>query len=105
MVSAGVPPPVLKPVEETVAVQPTPKPRLSVTWTLPRSACTVPPTTVEPRSELIGVLMDKAPAMTPTLTAQRGSVLPAGQLLPGSAETAALVRTRPPVSGLSIVTE
>ena len=35
MVSAGVPAPVAKPLAETVAVQLAPKPRSSVTWTVP----------------------------------------------------------------------
>jgi hypothetical protein len=40
-----------------------------------------------------------------TVTVQRGSVPPAGQLLPAVAEVTVLVRTPLPVSGLSTVTE
>jgi hypothetical protein len=49
--------------------------------------------------------MVSAPPMTGTATPQGDPVLPAGQVLPGSAEAAALDRTLPPVSGLSTVTE
>jgi hypothetical protein len=52
----------------------------------------------------MGAVMDNAPAMTGTLTPQRGSVLPAGQSLPGSGETTVLARILPPVSGSSTVT-
>ena len=40
-----------------------------------------------------------------TVTVQRGSVPPAGQLFPAVAEVMVLVRTWLPVSGLSTVTE
>ena len=105
MVSAGVPVPVVKAVVETVAVQLAPKPRLSVTWTVPRSALMVPPTEAEPRLELAGAVMVRTPPMTVTVAVQAGPVLPAGQVLPVAAETAVLDRTLPPVSGLSTVTE
>ena len=57
MVSAGVPLPVVNPVAETVAVQPAPNPRLSVTWTTPRLALMVPPEAAEPRSALAGAVV------------------------------------------------
>src|SRR5450631_1836217 len=105
MVSAGVPPPVTKLVLETAAVQAAPKPRLSVTWTVPRSALRILPTETVPRLELAGAVMVSAPPMTGTVTPQGDPVLPAGQVLPGSAEAAALDRILPPVSGLSTVTK
>src|SRR5450755_4648084 len=103
MVSAGVPVPVMELVPETVAVQSAPKPRLSVTWTLPRPALMVAPGSVEPRLALTGAVMDRPPAMTATVTVQAGLVLPGGQVLPAAAETAVLVRSRPPASGLFTV--
>ena len=53
----------------------------------------------------MGTVMDNAPARTGTLTPQRGSVLPAGQSLPGSGETTVLARILPPASGSFTVTE
>ena len=105
MVSAGVPVLVAKLLLETVAVQPAPKPRLSVTWTVPRSPLRLLPTEAVPRLELSGAVMVSAPPMTGTVRPQGDPVLPAGQVLPGSAEAAVLARTLPPVSGLSTVTE
>src|ERR1700721_2526342 len=49
MVSAGVPVPVAKPLAETVAVQLAPKPRSSVTWTMPSPPLRVPPGAGGPR--------------------------------------------------------
>ena len=105
MVSAGVPSPVVNSVAETVAVHPAPKPRLSVTWTVPRLALMVPPGSAAPRLVLGGAVMDRAPLMMVTVTVQAGLALPEGQLLPVAAETAVLARIRPPVSGLLTVTE
>ena len=70
MVSAGVPVPVVKPVAETVAVQPAPKPRLSVTWTVPRPPLMVPPGAAAPRLALAGAVIDSGPARTATVTVQ-----------------------------------
>ena len=44
-------------------------------------------------------------ADTLTVVVQRGSVLPAGQLLPAAAEVTVLARISSPVSGLFTVTE
>jgi hypothetical protein len=104
MVSAGVPAPVAKPVAETVAVQPAPKPRLSVTWTVPRLAVMVPPGAAEPRLAVAGTVMDSGPATTATVTLQPGLVDPAGQVLPGAVEATVLDRAPLPVSGLFTVT-
>ena len=103
MVSTGMPVPVLKALVATVAVQLAPNPRLSVTWTVPRFALMVPPGAAEPRLTLGGVVMDRAPAMTATVTVHPGLV-PDGQVLPGAAETAVLDRNLLPASGLVMVT-
>ena len=60
MVSAGVPVPVAKLVEATVAVQPAPKPRSSVTWTVPSRALRVPPGAAVPRLAVAGAVMERA---------------------------------------------
>ena len=104
MVSAGVPVPVVKPVEATVAVQSAPKPRSSVTWTVPRPALRVPPGAAEPRLAVAGAVMVSGPATTATVTVQPGLPDPAGQVLPGAVETAVLARVPVPVSGLLMVT-
>lgn len=57
MVSAGVLSPVVKSVAETVAVQSAPKPRPSVTWTVPSAALRVPPGAAEPRAAVAGAVM------------------------------------------------
>ena len=103
MVSAGVPVPVAKPVAETVAVQPVPNPRSSVTWTVPRLALRVPPGAAEPRAAVAGTVMDSGPATTATVTLQPALVDPAGQVLPGAVEVTVLVRAPLPVSGLFTV--
>src|ERR1700733_11062753 len=105
MVSAGVPVPVVNAVAATVAVQPAPNPRLSVTWTVPRLALMVSPGAAEPRLALAGAVMDRAPLTTMTVTVQPGLVLPDGQVLPGVPETTVLDRDLPPASGLFTVTE
>jgi len=64
MVSAGESVPVVKLVEEIVAVQVAPKPRLSVTWTSPSWAVTDPPGAVAPRLALAGAVMDSDPLRT-----------------------------------------
>ena len=104
MVSAGVPVPVAKLVAETVAVQPAPKPRSSVTWTVPRPALRVPPGAAEPRLAVAGAVMVSGPATTATVTVQPGAAGPAGQVLPGAVETTVLDKAPPPVSGLFTVT-
>jgi hypothetical protein len=105
MVSAGVPAPVAKLVAETVAVQPAPKPRSSVTWMVPRPAARVPPGAAEPRLAVAGAVMDSGPAATGMVTVQAGLVDAAGQVLPGAAEATVLTRAPLPVSGLLTVTE
>src|SRR5579859_811586 len=66
MVSAVVPPPVRKPVEETVAVQlASRRARLSVTVTAPRAVGPmVVPGAPVPRAALAGTLMVSAPLVT-----------------------------------------
>ncbi len=105
MVSMGVPVPVAKPLEETVAVQPAPKPRSSVTWTVPSPAPRVPPGAAEPRLAVAGAAMESGPATTATVTLQPGLPDPAGQVLPGAVETTVLDRAPGPVSGSFTVTE
>src|SRR5450631_2946095 len=63
MVSAGVPPPVVKLVDETVAVQlPDVLARASTTWTLPsRADSTVAPEDTLPRLTDAGTEIDSAP--------------------------------------------
>ena len=90
MVSAGVPVPVAKPVAETVAVQPAPKPRSSVTWTVPSPALRVPPGAAEPRLAVAGAVMESGPATTATVTVQPGLLDPGGQVLPGAVEVTVL---------------
>ena len=51
------------------------------------------------------LVMVRAGVSTATVAVQAAFPLPAGQLLPAAAETAVLVMTLPPVSGLSTVTE
>src|SRR5580700_8189787 len=104
MVSAGVPAPVAKPVEETVAVQSAPKPRSSVTWTVPRAPLRAPPGAPEPRLAVAGTVMDSGPAATATVTVQPGLLDPAGQVLPVAVEATVLDRAPLPVSGLFTVT-
>ena len=104
MVSAEVPLPVVKSVAETVAVQPAPNPRSSVTWTVPRLALRVPPGAAEPRAgggrggdgERPGDDADGDGAAPPLV--QVG-----GQVLPGAVEVTVLVRAPLPVSGLFTV--
>src|ERR1700683_1957470 len=62
MVSAAVASPVVKLVEETVAVQSTGLARLSVTSTMPSAALSVPPGSVAPRSALAGTVIESTPA-------------------------------------------
>jgi hypothetical protein len=97
MVSDAVPRPVVKSVEETVAVHPVRPSRSSVTWTTPSPAPEVPPGAAAPRSALAGALIESTPVTTGTLALQRGSELPGGQLLPGVAELTVLARLRSPV--------
>ena len=104
MVSAGVPAPVAKLVPETVAVQPAPKPRSSVTWTVPRPPLRVPPGAAEPRVAVAGTVMESGPATMATVTLQPGPGGPGGQVLPVAVEVAVLVRVPLPVSGLVTVT-
>src|SRR5882724_4481197 len=104
MVSAGVPAPVAKLLAETDTVQSAPKPRSSVTWTVPRTPLRVPPGSADPRLATAGATMDSGPAMTATMAVQSGLVLPAGQSLPTAAEATVLDRTALPVSGLCTVT-
>src|SRR5271165_5658378 len=100
MVSTGVPPPVVKLVEETAAVQPAPKPRSSVTATMPRFAWMVPPGGPAPRPALAGAVIDSGPAMTATMAVHWAPPPPAGQSLPAAVEAAVLVIVVDPVSGL-----
>src|ERR1700722_13571205 len=100
MVSAAVCMPVVNVVADTVAVQPAPKPRLSVTWTVPRLVSRWPPGAVVPRLATVGAVMDSSPAMMLVTPVQAGLVVPGGQVLPGLVEAAVLVRTRPPRWGL-----
>ena len=51
------------------------------------------------------LVMVRAGVSTSMVVPQRGSVLPAGQLLPGASEVLISVRTWSPVSGLFTVTE
>ena len=104
MVSACVPVPVAKPVDATVAVQSAPKPRSSVTWTVPRPEPSVPPGGPDPRLAVAGTVMVSGPATTATVTAQSGPGLAAGQVLPGTAEITVLDRVPGPVSGFLTVT-
>src|SRR6266536_5885876 len=99
MVSASVPVPVAKPVDATVAVQSAPKPRSSVTWTVPRSELSVPPGGAEPRPAVAGTVMVSGPATTATVTAQSGPGLAGGQVLPGTAEVTVLDMVPGPASG------
>src|ERR1700678_2733577 len=104
MVSAA-PPPMVKSLADTEAVQSAPKPRPSVTWTVPRLDSMVAPGGPEPRAALAGVVMDNGPLMTPVVTVHWPPLVPDGQLLPAAAEVTVLVRVVPPVSGLLMVTE
>ena len=105
MVSAGVPVPVAKLVPETVAVQPAPKPRSSVTWTVPRPPLAVPPGAAETQGGGGGAVIDSRPATTATVTLQPGPERPAGQVLPGAVEATVLDRAPLPVSGLLTVAD
>lgn len=65
MVSAAVPPPVVKLVPETVAVQAATRwCRTSVTVTVPRAALTVAPGAALPRFAVTGTLIESGPATT-----------------------------------------
>src|ERR1700722_769695 len=105
MVSAGVPVPVAKPLAETVAVQLAPKPRSSVTWTMPSPPLRVPPGAAEPRLAVPEAVMESGPATTATVTLQTGLADPDGQLLPVAVETTVLDKTPWPGSGLFTVAE
>src|ERR1700722_7574291 len=105
MVSAGLRVPVVKSLEDTEAPQSAPKPRPSVTPTMPRLEEIVDPGAPEPRAAVAGAVIDSGPLMTPVVTAHGAVVVPGGQVLPGAAEVTVLTRHVPPVSGLSIVTE
>ncbi len=105
MVSRGEPTPVAKLVAETVAVQLAPKPRSSVTWTVPRLALRVPPGAAEPRLAKPGAVMESGPATTATVTVQPGLPDPAGQVLPVTVETTVLDKAPVPVSGSFTVTQ
>ena len=50
-------------------------------------------------------MVSVAALTTVSVIVQRGSVLPAAQLLPAAAEVTVLASTRSPVSGLSMITE
>ena len=104
MVSAGVPVPVAKLLAETVAVQPAPKPRSSVTWTVPSPALRVPPGAAEPRLAVAGAVMESGPATTATVTAQPGLPDAPGQVLPVAVEVTVLAIMPVPVSGSLTVT-
>src|SRR6185437_10429245 len=94
-----VPVPVVNAVEDTVAVQSAPKPRLSMTWTVPRLPDTVVPGAALPSEAVPGTEIDRLPATTDTETEQPDSVLSGGQVLPGSVEATVLSITRVPLSG------
>src|ERR1700735_3094791 len=105
MVSAGLAAPVVKSLEDTEAAQSAPKPRPSVTPTVPRGEEMVVPGAPEPRAALAGAVIDSGPVMTAVVTAHGGMSVPGGQVLPGAAEVTVLARLVPPVSGLSTGTE
>src|ERR1700722_7400308 len=105
MVLAAVPLPVVRSVEETVAVHPARLARSSVTWTMPSPALAVPPGAAVPRSALPGVVIDRKPVTIATVTLHCGSELPGGQLLPGVSELTVLARMRLPVMVGLTVTE
>src|ERR1700722_135733 len=105
MVSAGLPAPVVKSLEETAAAQSAPKPRPSVTWTVPRLETMVEPGGPEPRAALAGAVIDSGPVMTPVVTVHWPLLVPDGQVLPAAVEVTVFTRLVPPVSGLSMVTE
>src|ERR1700722_12568959 len=105
MVSCGLPAPVVKSLEDTEGARSAPKPRPSVTPTVPRLEEMVVPGAPEPRAALAGALIDSGPVMTAVVTAHGGLSVRGGQVLPGAAELAVLTRLVPPVSGLSTVTE
>ena len=96
MVSAGVPPPVWKSVEDAVAVQEAlSSARSSVTVTAPRGEEMVAPTAPEPRSEASGAVIASAPVVTVKVTVVGGS--PAA----GPLKAAVLVVTAHPAVGVS----
>src|ERR1700722_2647578 len=105
MVSAGLPAPVVKSLEDTEAAQSAPKPRPSVTPTVPRLEEMVVPGAPEPRAALAGAVIDSGPLMTAVVTAHGGLRVPGGRVLPGAGALEVLTRLVPPVSGLSTVTE
>src|ERR1700761_2024049 len=104
MVSADEPP-VVKLVEETVAVQSAPKPRASVTWTWPRVPGDCPPGAAADRMALAGAGMGRGPAMMPPVSLEPLPGVPVGgQVLPAAVEVTVLTSVSLPVSGLLTVT-
>src|SRR5712691_10558080 len=99
MVSGPVPVPVVNAVEDTVAVQLAPKPRLSMTWTVPKLPDRVVPGAELPSDAVPGTVIDSAPATTETETEQAELVLPDGHVLPGAVDATESVSRRSPVSG------
>jgi hypothetical protein len=61
---------VVKLVAETVAVQSAPKPRSSVTWTVPKLALRMPPGAAEPREAPGATAMVSAPLTTAMVAVQ-----------------------------------
>src|ERR1700744_476650 len=105
MVSAGLPPAVVKSLEETEAAQSAPKPRPSVTSMVPKPAWMVAPGDPLPRNALSGAVIVSGALVTPVVTGHLALLVPGGHVLPGSAEVAVLTRRAPPVSGLLTMTE
>ncbi len=98
--------PAVKPEAATVAVQPAlASARLSVTVMLPRLPLAMAPGAAGLSVALAGTVIDSSPVTTGMVTAQRGSVLPAGQLLPAVVEVTVLTIDLSPVAGLLTVTE
>src|ERR1700722_17410451 len=104
MVCGPDPEPVVKLVADTVAVQFAPKPRLSVTLTVPSLARRLLPGAPLPSEAAPGTVIDSDPATAVVVAVQVGPGLAGGQVLPAAVEVAVLVSTRPPVSGLATVT-
>ena len=100
MVSAGVLLPVVKSVAETVAVQPAPKPRSSVTWTGPARRLEA----AGSRGAEVRVGRDDDGQRPGDDGDGHGAARPpvpeGGQVLPGAAEVTVLVSMPLPVSGL-----
>ena len=104
MVSAGLPLPVVKSVEDTVEVQSAPKPRLSVTWMVPRLLLMVAARGCGAEVAAAGAVRVRGPAMMPVMAVHWLRRSP-GAVAAGAAEVAVLARMSFPVSGLLTVTE